>query len=77
MLRDLLLRIAVEGIVRARWSDEILDECFKAVARERPDLDLAALARTRRLMNEAIPDCLVAAAWPYPIHLLRNREFTH
>jgi len=27
-LRDLLLRIALTGVVRARWSDEILDECF-------------------------------------------------
>ncbi|HEX5409873.1 MAG TPA: PIN domain-containing protein [Gemmatimonadaceae bacterium] len=59
MLRDLLLRIAVEGIVRARWSDEILDECFEAIARDRPDLAPTALARTRRLMNEAVPDCLV------------------
>ena len=29
-LRDLLVRIAARGLVRARWSDEILDECFAA-----------------------------------------------
>lgn len=28
-LRDLLIRIAAAGIVRARWTDEILDECFR------------------------------------------------
>ncbi|MCA2996342.1 MAG: toxin-antitoxin system, toxin component, PIN family protein [Gemmatimonas sp.] len=28
-LRDLLIGIAGTGIVRARWSDQILDECFR------------------------------------------------
>jgi len=27
-LRDLLLRLAAKGLVRARWTDAILDECF-------------------------------------------------
>lgn len=31
-LRDLLLRIALTGVVRARWSDEILDECFRGTS---------------------------------------------
>ena len=54
-LRDLLIRIAASGIVRARWTDRILDECFKSILRERPDLKPRALARTRQLMNEAVP----------------------
>lgn len=58
-LRDLLMRIAATGIVRARWTDEILDECFRSIRRERPDLKPEALARTRQLMIEAVPDCLV------------------
>jgi hypothetical protein len=58
-LRDLLLRLAHAGLVRARWTDTILDECFGSIRTARPDLDDAALARTRRLMNEAVPDCLV------------------
>ncbi|MEO7996527.1 MAG: PIN domain-containing protein [Gemmatimonadaceae bacterium] len=58
-LRDLLLRIALAGVVRAKWSDEILDECFRNVAANRPDLSVDALARTRHLMCEAVPDCLV------------------
>ncbi len=58
-LRDLLLRIAVAGVVRARWSDEILDECFRNVLVNRPDLSSNALARTRELMCRAVPDCLV------------------
>lgn len=59
-VRDLLIRIANTGIVRARWSDRILDECFRSVAHRRPQISTDALNRTRRLMIEAVPDCLVA-----------------
>ena len=31
-LRDLLMRLAQSGIVRARWSERILDECFRNIA---------------------------------------------
>ncbi len=58
-IRDLLIRIANTGIVRVRWSERILDECFRSIVRDRPDLDAAMLERTRRLMCEAVPDCLV------------------
>jgi hypothetical protein len=58
-IRDLLLRIATTGVVRARWSDAILDECFRNIGAQRPDLPTAALERTRTLMNRAVPDCLV------------------
>lgn len=58
-LRDLLIRIALPGIVRARWTEEILDECFRNIAKERPDIPVEALARTRTLMGNAIPDCFV------------------
>jgi predicted nucleic acid-binding protein len=58
-IRDLLIRVANTGIVRARWSERILDECFCNIAEQRTDLASGALARTRRLMCEAVPDCLV------------------
>lgn len=58
-LRDLLLRIALSGLVRARWTDEILDECFRNIAEDRPDLLKGTLDRTRDLMCAAVPDCLV------------------
>lgn len=58
-LRDLLIRIANTGLVRARWTDQILDECFNSILTNRPDLKPDALARTRQLMTEAVPDCLV------------------
>jgi hypothetical protein len=47
------------GLVRARWSENILDEVFKAIRGNRPDLDPGKLARTRELMCKAVPDCLV------------------
>lgn len=59
-VRDLLVRIAETGLVRARWSERILDECFESIRRQRPQLDPDALARTRRLMNDAVRDCIVS-----------------
>jgi predicted nucleic acid-binding protein len=58
-VRDLLIRLARTGLVRARWSEAILDECFRSILGRRPDLRPEALARSRQLMNEAIADCLV------------------
>jgi hypothetical protein len=58
-LRDLLIRIASTGLVRARWTDQILNECFESILEKRPDLNAKSLARTRQLMTEAVPDCLV------------------
>lgn len=58
-LRDLLVRIANTRIVQARWSERILDECFRSILRRRPDLDADALARTRERMCHAVPDCIV------------------
>lgn len=58
-VRDLLLRIAATGVVRARWSERILDDCFRGIAAQRPDIATSALDRTRRLMRQAVPDCIV------------------
>ena len=58
-LRDLLIRIANTGVVHARWSERILDECFRSILTRRPALKPDALARTRELMNDSVSDCLV------------------
>ena len=58
-LRDLLIRLGRSGIVRARWSDAILDEMVQAILSQRPDLDSASQLRTRALMCAAVEDCLV------------------
>ncbi|GAB89902.1 hypothetical protein GORHZ_074_00115 [Gordonia rhizosphera NBRC 16068] len=47
------------GLVQAKWTDQILDEVFRNLAANRPDLDPLKFARTRELMNGAVRDCLV------------------
>lgn len=58
-LRDLLVRLAATDLVRARWTDQILDECFRNILANRPELRPEALGRTRAFMNAAVPDVLV------------------
>ncbi len=58
-LRDLLMRLALAGLFRAKWTEQILDEAFGALRRQRADLESNRLERTRRLMCEALPDALV------------------
>lgn len=57
-LRDLLMRLAMTGIFRARWTDAIQDEWTRNLLK-RPGMDASKVQRTRQLMNDAIPDCLV------------------
>jgi hypothetical protein len=38
-LRDLLIRVSQAGLVQAKWSDQILDEVFRNLTANRPDLD--------------------------------------
>jgi hypothetical protein len=58
-LRDLLIRVAQVGLVRARWTDAIHDEWIRSLLEANPQLSPERLARTRTLMNEAVRDCLV------------------
>lgn len=63
-LRDLLIRVAQAGLVQAKWTSQILDEVFRSLLTNRPDLDSQKLARTRELMNKAVRDCLVTGYEP-------------
>ncbi|AKK07973.1 PIN domain-containing protein [Corynebacterium testudinoris] len=58
-MRDILIRVAGIGIFRARWTNEILDEVFRNLQANRPDIDPEKFRRTRQLMCRAIDDCLV------------------
>ena len=58
-LRDLFIRLAQVGLVRARWTETIHDEWVRNVLRNNPLITAERLARTRTLMNEAVRDCLV------------------
>jgi predicted nucleic acid-binding protein len=58
-LRDLFIRVAQAGLVRARWTEAIHEEWIRNVLKDNPRLSTERLARTRALMNEAVRDCLV------------------
>ncbi len=57
-LRSLIVELAQSGQFRARWSEDIHREWMGAVARKRPDIEPAALARVKAEMNAAIPGCV-------------------
>jgi predicted nucleic acid-binding protein len=63
-VRDLLIRIAIAGLVRAHWTDEILDEAFRNLVANRPDLSPERLTVTRERMNTALPGALVSGYEP-------------
>lgn len=58
--RDLLVRLGQTGLFRAHWTEDILDEMVRSILTRRPDLEPERLERTRQLMCEAVPDCLVS-----------------
>ncbi len=57
-VRDALMQLAADGLCRARWTDRIHDEWIDAVLRGKPELK-DRLARTRPMMDAAVPDALV------------------
>lgn len=64
VLRDVLIRVAAAGLVQAKWTETILDETFRNLGANRPDLDPEKLTRTRTAMKGAIRDCLVVGYEP-------------
>lgn len=55
-LRDLLMHLAMTGLFRAKWTNEIHEEWIRNVLENRPDLTRNQLERTRDLMNEHVLD---------------------
>ncbi len=64
-LRDVLMRVARSDLFKARWTDQIHDEWIAGLLRNRPDIAPERLARTRALMDESVPDCLVTNYEPH------------
>ena len=56
-LRDLLLSMATTDLFRVRWTDQIHDEWIRNLVTNGGSPE--KLGRTRQLMNDAAPDCLV------------------
>jgi predicted nucleic acid-binding protein len=51
--------LAKNGLIAARWSDQILSEWVENLLVNRPDLQRDRLQRTCSEMNRAIPDALI------------------
>jgi hypothetical protein len=62
-LRDLLMRVAIHGrlrnVLRAKWTGRIHREWMRAIRRRKPEVPLADLRRTRRLMDRHVRGCRV------------------
>lgn len=58
-LRDFLMQLALTDLFRARWTDEIHNEWIGNVLKNRSDLTLEQLSRTKNLMNANVRDCVV------------------
>jgi len=59
ILRDLFLWLAVEKVFQPKWTEMIHSEWIENLLEHRPELNRAALLRTRDLMNEHGGDCQV------------------
>ncbi len=53
------MHLAITDLFRAKWTDEIHNEWIRNVLKNRPDLTMERLHRTRDLMNSNVRDCLV------------------
>ena len=58
-LRDFLMWLALSGLFRAKWTEQIHEEWISNVLENRPDLQRKQLERTKQLMNQNVPNCLV------------------
>jgi len=58
-LRDLLMRLAAGGLVRAHWTDRIQEEWMRSVAGDYEDITREDLEYTRSQMERALPDARV------------------
>ncbi len=70
-LRDLLMELALGGLFRAKWTQDIHGEWMRNLLKNRPDLTQKQVENTQNVMNRSIPDCLVDGYEPIieTIHL--------
>jgi hypothetical protein len=58
-LRDLLLRLAVTDLYRAKWSEDIHAEWMRNLAANRPDIPRSRIDKLRDLMDSSVRDAIV------------------
>lgn len=59
-LTDLFVRLAIAGLYRPIWSDDIHAEWRAALLKNRPDLDRGLVARRLDAMKRALPDATIS-----------------
>jgi len=59
-LRNVLIQCAFDGLVEARWTDDIHDEWIRNLAANTPALPIEQLITTRDRMKAVLPDADVA-----------------
>ncbi|MFD3594451.1 PIN domain-containing protein [Nocardia sp. NPDC058640] len=63
-VRDLFIRLARAKVVRAQWTDRILDEALGSLAAKRPDIAAEKIAQLRQMIVTAVPDCRIEGYEP-------------
>jgi hypothetical protein len=58
-LRSFLMYLAMTGLYRARWTNDIHEEWMRNIQRDYPDVTCLQAERIRDLMNAHVADCLV------------------
>jgi predicted nucleic acid-binding protein len=58
-LRNLFVQLAMAGLYRAKWSEEIHQEWMSSLLRDRPDLSQEKVKKIKNLIDKSVPDCLV------------------
>jgi predicted nucleic acid-binding protein len=63
-IRNLLMRLSINGAFRPLWSEAVHEEWTRAVLRDRPHLTPTQIARTRALMEAHASDAMVTGYEP-------------
>lgn len=63
-LRNILIQIAADRLMEARWTDAIQQEWSRNLLAALPSISDARLRETRRLMNQALPQARVSGYEP-------------
>lgn len=63
-LRNVLIQCAFDGLVEARWTDDIHDEWMRNLAANTPALPIERLIATRDRMKAVLPEADVAGYHP-------------
>ena len=77
-LRSFLMYLAMTGLFRARWTNDIHEEWMRNVQKDYPDITRQQVERIRDLMNAHVADCLVTGYEPLlPSLILPDSDDRH